>query len=38
VVVDAGVQVAYDWGLAREMMSGELLIGCCVCVCSKLKT
>jgi hypothetical protein len=25
VVVDAGVQVAYDWGLAREMMSGEHL-------------
>uniref|UniRef100_A0A383W3A8 Uncharacterized protein n=1 Tax=Tetradesmus obliquus TaxID=3088 RepID=A0A383W3A8_TETOB len=23
VVVDAGVQVAYDWGLAREMMAGE---------------
>jgi hypothetical protein len=22
-VVDAGVQVAYDWGLAREMMAGK---------------
>jgi alpha-1,3-mannosyltransferase len=33
VVVDAGVQVAYDWGLAREMMSGELLIGMILFVC-----
>jgi alpha-1,3-mannosyltransferase len=26
VVVDAGVQVAYDWGLAREMMAGEAAV------------
>jgi len=36
VVVDAGVQLTYDWDLAREMSGGELLLICNGRACTAL--